>query len=336
MTLKLSDPLKSNVLPKSFHTLGLTHHSPTQATLPDGVHLFKYGLLSQEERRKLPSNAQMKAGVCVNNVLQGYFADRIWKFGPNKKLQPTENLIKNKSIASILSHELDEYKSYQPNDEKDRAKFERYQEEVADVVNNGFQALEKIRGEQLHHTGCEEQISLTQDKTDLLCPIVGRTDFTFSSVSADKPSPFVSRIVELKTSWSKLGKLKKDGTRSFIVSTAPSAPSYNHLQQCAFYAAFYNFEVPVSLVYVTAKGCNVFDESNCLDLTKEYLYKHFLNMRNVFKRREKIYGMFEALPKEQMIKEIAGLLDPNWDHPWCWHGMPEEFMKRARELWKVN
>ena len=39
---------------------------------------------------------------------------------------------------------------------------------------------------------------------------------------------------------------------------------------------------------------------------------------------------------EQMIKEIAGLLDPNWDHPWCWHGMPEEFMKRARELWKVN
>ena len=91
----------------------------------------------------------------------------------------------------------------------------------------------------------------------MLCPIVGRTDFTFSSVSADKPSPFVSRIVELKTSWSKLGKLKKDGTRSFIVSTAPSAPSYSHLQQIAFYSAFYNFEVPVSLVYVTAKGCNV-------------------------------------------------------------------------------
>ena len=196
MTVKLSDPLKSNVLPKSFHTLGLTHHSPTQATLPDGVHLFKYGLLSQQERRSLPSNAQMKAGVLVNNVLQNYFADRIWKFGPAGKLQPTENLIKEKSIASILSHELDEFKSYQPNDEKDRAKFERYQEEVADVVNNGFQALEKIRGEQLHHTGCEEQISLTQDKTDLLCPIVGRTDFTFSSVSADKPSTFVSRIVE--------------------------------------------------------------------------------------------------------------------------------------------
>ena len=129
------------------------------------------------------------------------------------------------------------------HDEKDREKFEKYQEEIADVVNNGFQALEKIRGEQLHHTVCEEQISLTQDKTDLLCPIVGRTDFTFSSVSADKPSPFVSRIVELKKLHGpKLGKLKKDGTRSFIVSTAASAPSYSHLQQTAFYAAVYNFE----------------------------------------------------------------------------------------------
>ena len=102
MTVKLSDPLKSNILPKSFHTLGLTHHSPTQATLPDGVHLFKYGLLSQQERRSLPANAQMKAGVLVNNVLQNYFADRIWKFGPAGKLQPTENLIKNKIDSEVL------------------------------------------------------------------------------------------------------------------------------------------------------------------------------------------------------------------------------------------
>ena len=168
----------------------------------------------------------------------------------------------------------------------------------------------------------------------MLCPIVGRTDFTFQK--KDGSSPFPSRIVELKTSWSKLGKLKKDGTRSFIVSTAPSAPSYNHLQQCAFYAARYDFTVSVSLVYVTAKGCNVFDESNCLDLTKEYLYKHFLNMTNVFRRREKIYGLFQDLPKDKMIEEIAALLDAGWDHPWSWHGMPEEFLRQAKELWKVN
>ena len=46
--------------------------------------------------------------------------------------------------------------------------------------------------------------------------------------------------------------------------------------------------------------------------------------------------LLSALSEEQMIKEIAGLLDPNWDHPWCWHGMPEEFLRQAKELWKVN
>ena len=74
--IKDNDPLKSNILPKSFHTLGLTHHSPTQASLPDGVHFFKYAVLTQEQRRSLPSNPHMKAGVCTNNVLQNHMQIR--------------------------------------------------------------------------------------------------------------------------------------------------------------------------------------------------------------------------------------------------------------------
>ena len=42
------------------------------------------------------------------------------------------------------------------------------------------------------------------------------------------------------------------------------------------------------------------------------------------------------LTKEKMIKKSLVCSIHHWDHPWCWHGMPEEFMKRARELWKVN
>ena len=106
MTVKLSDPLKEKILPKSFQNLGLTHHSPTQASLPDGVHFFKYAVLSQPERRSLPSNAQMKAGVCVNNVLQNHFADTIWKFGPVGKLQPTENLIKENRLHQYFHTNL--------------------------------------------------------------------------------------------------------------------------------------------------------------------------------------------------------------------------------------
>ena len=85
---ELSDPLKENVLPKFAVKLGITHHSPTQATLPDGAWLFKYLFLTQEQRRALPSNSQMKAGVAVNNVLQNHLADTIWKFGPLRKSIP--------------------------------------------------------------------------------------------------------------------------------------------------------------------------------------------------------------------------------------------------------
>ena len=51
MTVKLSDPLKEKILPKSFQNLGLTHHSPTQASLPDGVHFFKYAVLNSTRKK---------------------------------------------------------------------------------------------------------------------------------------------------------------------------------------------------------------------------------------------------------------------------------------------
>ena len=49
--------------------------------------------LTQEQRRALPSNSQMKAGVAVNNVLQNHLADTIWKFGEKLlwRLQKIEN-----------------------------------------------------------------------------------------------------------------------------------------------------------------------------------------------------------------------------------------------------
>ena len=50
--------------------------------------------INQEQRRLLPSNAQMKAGVAVNNILQKFYADTIWNFGPQRKLQPNKNILK--------------------------------------------------------------------------------------------------------------------------------------------------------------------------------------------------------------------------------------------------
>ena len=335
---ELADPLKENILPKFAIKLGITHHSPTQATQPDGSWLFKYLYLTQEQRRSLPSNAQMKAGVAVNNILQKFYADTIWNFGPQRKLQPNKNILKGKTKEELITSEVDEYKLYIPNDEKDRSKFEKYQAEIVEVSNHGFSALENIVGADLGPIVCEEQISITQDFSSLLCPVVGRTDFTFNGVSTggSSQSSFPSLIVELKTSWSKLGKLKKDGTRSFIVSSLPSAPSYTHLLQCSYYAAKYDFKVPVKLVYLTVKGHQTFSQDNCIDLTPDALRRHFNNMCNIFRRRELILSQFEDEDRNTIITKAAEVIDPNFDHPFAWHGIPQDLMEEARNLWRIR
>ena len=128
----------------------------------------------------------MKAGVAVNNILQKFYADTIWNFGP-QKLQPNKNILKGKTKEELITSEVDEYKLYVPNDEK-ISKFEKYQAEIVEVANHGFSALENIGGADLGPIVCEEQISITQDFSSLLCPVVGRTDFTYGVSLVVHPS----------------------------------------------------------------------------------------------------------------------------------------------------
>ena len=76
------DPLHELVLPKWAITLGQTHHSATQLLMSDGPHFFRYYVLTQQERRMIPGNAQMKAGVAVGDALQNYYADTKWSLNP--------------------------------------------------------------------------------------------------------------------------------------------------------------------------------------------------------------------------------------------------------------
>ena len=103
---ELSDPLNEKALPLFATKLLINHYSPTQQSICDSAWLYKYIVLTQEERRLLPGNAQMKAGVFCNNVLQYYYANTIWKFGPQRKLTPTENKLKATDKQLIINQEL--------------------------------------------------------------------------------------------------------------------------------------------------------------------------------------------------------------------------------------
>ena len=201
---------------------------------------------------------------------------------------------------------------------------------------------------------CERQISINADKLENIfshvspvLDVVGRIDFDFGSNNefgetptspgvTSGPDDFPHKIIELKTKYSRLGKVKKDGTRSFVVSNVPAAASFNHVVQCAVYAANWNFKVPVYLLYATATGFQIFDSTNCKHLTVEGMQRNLQIMNRTFIRREKILSQFQDLTREEIIDNAIGMMDGNFDHPWCWNGLTPELLQEAKELWKVN
>ena len=287
----------------------------------------------------------MAAGIAVGNVLQNVLADETWKLNSAKKLAPVK-WNKKKSDES-LQEEIEKYKDYEPTDDNDRTKHQKYLEVIPQLVLNGFKALEEIG--LASPIICEKQISLTSDNAPTFCPpcslvTVGRTDFEFGSsmlgnssseVNPTATAAFPLKIVELKTKYPRLGKVKKDGSRSFVKAAIPTTASFNHLVQCAFYSSYYNFKVPVYLLYVTEEGYKIFTSSNCPGLTVEGLKKNYQIMMNVFRRREKILALNEDKTKEEIIKGAIEIMDPMFDHPYAWNNYPTDVLQEIKAMWGV-
>ena len=342
----LKDIQKKKLLPLFATKCGINHFSPSQFAKPDASWLIEYVHFDQPTRRLvLKPNAAMAAGICTGNVLQNVLADEIWKLNSARKLAPVKwtKLKKEES----LQEEIEKYKDYEPTDDNDRTKHQKYLEVIPQLVLNGFKALEEIG--LASPIICEKQISLTSDNAPTFCSpcslvTVGRTDFEFGSSMLGNSSPEVNptataafplKIVELKTKYSRLGKIKKDGSRSFVKAAIPTTPSFNHLVQCACYSAYYNFKVPVYLLYVTQEGYKIFTSNNCPGLTVEGLQKNYQIMMNVFRRREKILTLHEDKTKEEIIAGAIEIMDPMFDHPYAWNNYPTDILKEIKAMWGI-
>ena len=348
----LQDPLEEKTLPEFAIKLGINHFSATQFSIPDAAWLFKYVYLTQEQRRALlNSNSAMEAGKRVGDALQRVYAETIYKINPlTKKVAPTTN--EKLSMDNAIQEQIELFKEYNPVDDKDAEKKIKYLDEVPQIIMNANAGLTELGV--ASPVTCERQISIDQNSLKEnfsisfpLLPVVGRIDFDFGNqnVIGENPtehfsplvgSAFPHKIIELKTKYSRLGKVKKDGSRSFIVSSPPATPSFNHLVQCAVYAANWNFKVPVYLLYATANGHQIFDSTNCIHLTQEGMKKNLQIMFRTFIRREKILSQYQDQTRSEIIEHAIGLMDGNFDHPYAWNGMPEDLLQEAKELWKVN
>ena len=328
----LQDPLleKKNILPKFAHTLNFNHWSPTSLSTGDGPFIFKYLVLTQAERRLLPSNAQMKAGVACNNAVQLALATTLWKFNSAKKLAPTKHTPLTKDVA--LQSAMEEFKEYRAADNKDQTKAMHYIETIPQTVKQIFLGLEKLNEKTTPEVICEEHISVSDPR--LLVEIIGRTDFKFGSFPDGIPSSG-SFLVELKTVHDRFGKLKKNGDYTLLNARIPKAASDIHLQQCAFYSRVYNYELPIYLLYACKDDYEIFDSSNCPGLTKKGLKEHYNKLVSVAKRRERMLARYESMDKESILENIIADTDPNFSHPYYWNIGPQ-FQKRAFDLWNLT
>ena len=353
----LQDPLSEKTLPQFAQKLNINHYSSTQFSIPDSSWLFKYVYLTQEQRRSLfESNSAMEAGKRVGDALQRTYAETIWKLNPlTKKIAPTKN--EKISLDNSIQEQLEIFKEYNPVDDKDSDKKIKYLEEVPEIVRNANIGLTEL-GVASSSVTCERQISIPNDNQvgeDFfshvslpLLPVVGRIDFDFGNPNEFGANPtehfstpfvgsaFPHKIIELKTKYSRLGKVKKDGSRSFLVSSVPATASFNHCVQVATYAANFNFKVPAYLLYATKDGYKIFDSTNCPHLTVDGMKKNLQIMFNTFRRREKILALHQHLTRDEIIEEAAGMMDMNLDHPFAWNGMPPELLKEAKLLWKLS
>jgi len=345
-TNKIIDPLETlqqDGFTKLNELLKINHHSPTSSSMPEGIYAFRYLFSTQEQRREFDGNANMAAGVAVNDAIQFHYSTDIWSFNPNqKKLAPHKNtkLSKEEAIAKAM----DKFMEYIPVNDKDREKKEHFQETIPQTIQQGFIAFEKLNILKSEKIVAEDSINHIDHRLSL--PIVGRTDVHFTDFNVSERSdaasahsisgaaPFLS-VCELKTSWSRPGKVKKDGTRSFASAKLPSTPLVNHLQHLAFYCFSLRKQMKVSpyLIYLTADDHMVFTEKNCADLEIQNLNNYYEQLVRNCIRKERLLSRYIDLEEPDMIlEEIAKDVEPGFDHQFYWN-IGAKHLARAKKIW---
>ena len=342
---QIIDPLETlqqDGFTKLNELLKINHHSPTSSSMPLGIYAFRYLFSTQEQRREFEGNANMAAGVAVNDAMQWHYSNDIWSFNPNqRKLAPHKNtkLSKDEAIAKAM----EKFNEYVPVNDKDQAKKDHFQETIPQTCRQGFLAFDKLGTQNSSSVVAEDSINHIDNRLSL--PIVGRTDLHFKDFNASSQgvaasstsytdAPFLS-VLELKTSWQRPGRVKKDGTVSFASAKLPSQPNINHLQQLAFYCCALRKQMAVSpyLIYLTEGDFMIYTEKNCADLEPQNLNNYYEQLVANCLRKERLLSRYIDLDEPDMIlAEIAKDVEPNFDHNFYWN-IGAKHYARAKKIW---
>jgi len=314
-------------LPTWIKHYGLNHHSPSQLNKIDGAWSYEYLYLTQEQRRKLPGNSKMFAGVQMGSAGQMTIGDYEWH-GTRK--------VEIKKHKNIFDKVLENFNAYLPVDEQDRSQHNINRKGLVLMYEQLKKAFKEVGLKA--PVGCERTVSMNLPGCQLPC--IGRMDYEDQD-----------NFIELKTKW----RFRKKGKKG----TAPIYPLYGikkeispeFLLQVAFYSVA-SGKKPY-LVIVNENSFIIFSALNTIFLDpgkregkKEAEPKRItlpaapeLEPNNLKKIVSKMAMI--ALRRERLMERHAGKatfvqdIEPTFDHPYYWN-FGGDHKQQAMKLWGID
>tara|TARA_R110000803_G_scaffold95372_3_gene163317 strand:+ start:3554 stop:4489 length:936 start_codon:yes stop_codon:yes gene_type:complete len=294
-----------NILPQQFIEFDLDHYSPTQLNQPLAVWAYKYIACNQEQRRKFKTNINMFFGTTIGAITQMMFCDEIWTYSSNKK-ENNKKLSMDEAIE-LLNQEMNNYK---PWDEKDQEKYAAIKHLAVDYLRTSYDGWKSLAFQS--PAIAERNVTMPLTHVDLLGRIDGEDEL---------------KLLEQKCKLPRLGRPKKDGTRTVSTTKLPDTPQIDHARQTAFYHFASGGKRPF-LLYCNEKEHKIFDSSNCDLLTADAMQEHL----EYYKRQSRLRDR-HILNSQGSVKTLLSNMDPDWEHAFYWD-LGDEQKAKAQAIYQ--
>ena len=292
-------------IPEYRKEFGSYHNSASGATQPVDEHVLKL-LLRKEYKIGFPSGARMKGGQVVQSIAD--MALGVHQYSPIAGPTPPMD------IDEAIRRGSTEFDFYKPRD-WDGGKDAEEQEAFKDSI--GIMARHAVEGIKVFYEGVEFEGEYQRWHKDerIDVPTMLFQDYTGGG-----------RQVDLKCSFPTRNPPKKDGTRTWRAPAPKTAPTPQQIMQQAVYWKATG-DAP-GLLFVTPKGYNIVDASNCDALRTENLEAVY---EDVVQRWLVIQNLLRAA--NGSWSNLFGLVQPDFGQIAGRHG--PDILKIARERWRV-
>jgi hypothetical protein len=190
--------------------------------------------------------------------------------------------------------------------------FEYYKTIIPMMIENGHKAHQTIPG----YEKCKPEIEAFKWFDGINIPVHGYVDLLGDV------------IIEDKCKFPRKGRVKKDGTRSWLTNKLPEErPEQFHLLQVDFYYSV--FEKPVYLCYINEESFKVFHADNCDELKPENIKKRIPRIIHRCKVRQ---NLLKISSDPKVIKDY---IQPNFDDFRWKNDLDENYLKDAKKFYEL-